>query len=345
MTETAPTIDRDQLTDLCREACRAAGASDQVADLLTEAALTAEDRGSPAVGVAHLLDYLNAMDAGRLDGRAEPQVHASRGAVLVCDARGGVAHAGFAQARSDLVAAARSQGVAVFAQHSMFTCGALGWFTEQLADEGLIAVATATSPALMSPAPGAGRVFGTNPMAYSMPRAGRPAFTVDQATSAVAFVSVRAAAERGEPIPEGWAVDEDGAATIDPQAALAGSLLPFGGYKGANLAWLVELLSSAAGGIWSIDAPAFDRGADPPGVGMWVLALDPEALAPGFPARAEEHVERLAAGGVRRPGSAEHDRVRLERLSIPNDVIVSLRRRVDPAASTTINEGASDADA
>ena len=59
------------------------------------------------------------------------------------------------------------------------------------------------------PAPGTGRVFGTNPMACSVPRPGRPPLTVDQASSSTAFVSVRAAAERGTPLPEGWAVDAE----------------------------------------------------------------------------------------------------------------------------------------
>ena len=68
------------------------------------------------------------------------------------------------------------------------------------------------------------------------------------------------AAERGTPLPEGWAVDADGRPTTDPEAALAGALLPFGGYKGANIALLVELLSSMAGGNWAMDAPAVGHG-------------------------------------------------------------------------------------
>ena len=137
-----------------------------------------------------------------------------------------------------------------------------------MAAAGLVAVATAVSPALLAAGPGTGPVFGTNPMAYSVPRAGRPPFTVDQASSSSAFVSVRHAAARGTPLPEGWAVDADGRPTTDPEAALAGALLPFGGYKGANIALLVELLSSMAGGRWAVDAPPWDSGPQSPSIGM-----------------------------------------------------------------------------
>jgi (2R)-3-sulfolactate dehydrogenase (NADP+) len=110
-------------------------------------------------------------------------------------------------------------------------------------------------------------------MAWSVPRPDRAPLTVDQASSSTAFVSVRDAAAQGTPLPEGWAVDADGRPTTDPEAALDGALLPFGGYKGANIALLVELLSSMAGGNWSMDGPPWDSGARSPSVGMFVSGV------------------------------------------------------------------------
>lgn len=100
-----------------------------------------------------------------------------------------------------------------------------------------------------------------------------------------------------------WAVDADGRPTTDPEAALTGALLPFGGYKGANIALLVELLSSIAGGRWAVDAPPWDSGSRSSSIGMFVLAVGHSALGPGFPARVDERLERLAGSGVRLPGS------------------------------------------
>ena len=86
--------------------------------------------------------------------------------------------------------------------------------------------------------------------------------------------------------------------TTDPEAALAGALLPFGGYKGANIALLVELLSSMAGGSWSMDAPPWDSGSRSPSIGMFVLADRPPRRRTAFPSGAEDHLDRLAAQGV-----------------------------------------------
>ena len=334
-TDDVVAVDRGEVGALCLAALDTAGASRRVAELLTEAALFAEDRGKAVVGVAHLLDHVDAMDDGRLDGRAVPRISRPSPAVTTSDARGGIAHTGFDEGFAGLVAAARRYGVAVFAQHGSFTCGQLGWFTERLAAGGLVAVATAVSPAVLAAGPGTGRVFGTNPMAYSVPRAGRPPFTVDQAASSTAFVSVREAAARGTHLPEGWAVDDDGRPTTDPEAALTGALLPFGGYKGANIALLVELLSSMAGGHWSMDAPPWDSGSRPPSIGMFVLAVDHSAFGPAFPARADEHLERLAGSGVRLSGSrrTESPAVPDGYLPLRADVLVALRRRAGSATT------------
>ncbi|MBC7279178.1 Ldh family oxidoreductase, partial [Nocardioides sp.] len=117
---------------------------------------------------------------------------------------------------------------------------------------------------------------------------------VDQASSATAWVAVRAAAERGEPIPPGVAVDPSGAPTTDAAAGIAGALLPFGGYKGGNIALLVELLATIAGGTFSSDAPPFQAGERSPGVGAMIIGVSPETLTPGYPAQLAAQLERWA---------------------------------------------------
>jgi hypothetical protein len=179
-------VNRHEVTSLCLAVLSSAGAGRRVAELLTEAALFAEDRSKAVVGVAHLLDHVDAMDDGRLDGRAVPRIAHPSPAVITSDARGGIAQTGFDESLAPLVQAARHYGLAAFAQQGSFTCGPLGWFTERLADAGLVAVATAVAPAMLAAGPGTGRVFGTNPMAYSVPRTDRAPFTVDQASSSTA---------------------------------------------------------------------------------------------------------------------------------------------------------------
>ncbi len=71
-------------------------------------------------------------------------------------------------------------------------------------------------------------------MAFSAPQAGGSPLLIDQSSSATAYVNVRAAAERGDTIPTGWAIDKEGRATTDPKAALEGTLLAFGGARGGQ---------------------------------------------------------------------------------------------------------------
>lgn len=298
----AVSVDAEDLRILCTAALRRTGAAERVADLLAEAALFAELHGMTGVGVPHLLDYLSALHEGRLDGAAEPQVTRPSGAVLHCDAERGVFHTGFDLAFADLVTTARDVGVAVLIQQNAYAGGQLGWFTHRLAESGLMALATVNSSALMSTGPGVGRVFGTNPMAFSVPRRSQAPITVDQASSAAAYANVREAVSKDQDLPTGWALDSSLRPTQDPQAALAGAMLPFGGYKGANVAWFVELFSVIGGGLWSVDAPSAYDGPDCPAVGMFLLALDPTSVAADFATRVEQHVERLATLGVRRPG-------------------------------------------
>ncbi|PJK20420.1 Ldh family oxidoreductase [Mycolicibacterium goodii] len=318
-------VQRAVIARLARIAMQRAGAADNVAELLVDAALFAEDRGMRGVGVAHLLDYLRAIDDGRMDATAVPTMDRLGPALLACDAQGGPFHTGFDAVFDDLVAAARNAGVAVFVQSGAFAGGQLGWFTERLSTHGLAALGAINSNALLATAPGTGRVLGTNPMSYSFPRPDGQVMTVDQAASASAYVNVREAAAKGQPIPDGWAVDSAGVPTTDADAALRGAMLPFGGYKGANIAWMVELLAGMSGGNWSIDSPPFDSGFECPGVGMFILAIDVSKLRHDFVERADAHIRRLGKQGVRPPGTPRVEP--LDQVFLRADVLEALRRR------------------
>jgi len=298
----------DSARDFARAALEAAGAGRAMAQSLAEATVAAELRGRGSVGFAHLVDYIDGLKAGRIDGAAEPVSGSPAPAIVEVDARGGIAQHGFDLAFDTLCGRAFELGVASLALRNSFTTGELGHYAIRLAERGLLALAATNGPPLMAP-PGVTRsVYCTNPLAFAAPGVDGPALLIDQASSATAFVNLREAASRGAPIPEGWAVDGQGAPTTDPAAALTGHLLPFGGVRGANVALMVEILAAAlTGANWSLDAPSFVTGDHSPGIGLFVLAIAPRGHAADLATRLGAHLERLAGLGVHVPGKGKRD--------------------------------------
>lgn len=290
--------------DLARTALMRVGMAEPAAMSLARATVDAEAAGKPAVGFLHLTDYLRSLVDGRIDGRAEPLITSPVPAIMKCDAMGGVAQHGFSIAHEELTSKAKTFGIAVFASCNSYTTGELGWYAARLAQEGLVALAATNGPALLAGAGGTQAVYCTNPIAFAAPLDDGRLVLIDQASSATAFVNIREAAARGAAIPDDWALDQDGATTTDPFAAMQGALLAFGGTRGANIALMVETLAAGlTGANWSLDAPDFQSGAASPGAGLFVLALAPQLLADGFSARFAAQVERLSGEyGVHIPG-------------------------------------------
>jgi (2R)-3-sulfolactate dehydrogenase (NADP+) len=143
-------------------------------------------------------------------------------------------------------------------------------------------------------------VFGTNPIAFACPLPGAAPIVVDLSLSKVARGNILAARQKGERIPEGWALDGAGAPTTDPEAALAGTMLPLGDAKGTALALMVELLAAGlTGANYAAEASSFlDAEGPPPGTGQLIIAFDPDAFAGGV-----AHFGRLAAMIAAQPGA------------------------------------------
>lgn len=319
------TLTLDEALALCQAAARRHGAHPEMAQAIAAAAVRAEAEGQPTVGLAHFVDYLDALSAGRIDGAATPRLTRPAPAIILSDADKGAAHTGFDRAFDDLVATARGFGLALFVQKNAYTCGALGPFAARLAEAGLIGFAATNGPALLAGSGGTRPVFCTNPLAFAAPLAGGPPLLIDQASSTTAYVNIRQAAREGKAIPAGWALDKDGMPTTDPHQAMAGALLAFGGARGANVALMVEVLSAGlTGANWSLDAGSISRGNESPGTGLFVLAIDPALLDPDFAQRMAAQVKRLSDDyGVHIPGPAKAQaRAKAERdgITVPRSV-------------------------
>jgi (2R)-3-sulfolactate dehydrogenase (NADP+) len=317
---------RDELTELCERALLGSGASPAQAAVLAEATVEAELLGRRPVGVSHLLDYVDGFRSGRI-AQGSPSLERRSAVISTVDCRGGIAQHGFDVALSGLCAGAVEHGLSVAALHHCFTAGELDYFVRRLNRRGLMGLACANSPALVRVAGARGPLLGSNPLAFGVPLPHGRRLAFDQASSATAWVAVRDAAMRDEPIPTTWAVDGSGAPTTSAAAALEGALLPFGGYKGGNIALLVEVLATLGGGLFSVDAPPFDHGAASPSVGVVVVAVSIETLDPGYLGRLDAQLDRWKVEHGADPDvwTAHHE---AESSSIPRDLYEHLRSGV-----------------
>ena len=197
-------------------------------------------------------------------------------------------------------------GIVAVAVRNSHHAGALGWIVERLAVAGMVALAFTNSPAAIAPWGGTTALFGTNPIAFAAPRAGQAPLVIDASLSKVARGRIMVAAQRGEPIPEGWALDPEGRPTTDAKAALAGAMLPLGEAKGAALVLMVEVLAAVlTGGRFGFEASSFFTAeGPPPRIGQLLLLLDPTST--GGPEVADRLDTLLAAilgqPGTRLPG-------------------------------------------
>ncbi len=281
---------------VAKRALVACGCTPAVAESVARAGVVAQSEGLDGVGLRHLLDYCEALGAGRVDGQAAYEVRKASPVLFHADAAAGFPHPAFDHTFAQLVAGATAYGVAVFALRGGFTCGALGYFACRLAEHKLVAMAAANAgPAAVAASGSREAVFSTNPLAFAVPRAGKYPLLIDQSSSRAALVNLRLAAEKGQTIPDGWALDADGRPTNDPARALAGVLIAFGGRRGANVALMVEMLAAGlTGANWSVDAPSFSEGRHNPGAGLFVLAVNPQLLlGEGFEERFETYFQRL----------------------------------------------------
>jgi len=304
---------------------RGHGVSEEQTRAIATTVTNAERDDCKSHGLFRVPGYVKSVLSGKVDVKAVPQIRDLAAGVIQVDGMHGFSPLALEMGRAPLVERARSQGIAALAVINAHHFAALWPEVEPLAEQGLAAFAFVDSFSYVAPAGGSKPLYGTNPMAFAWPRENHPPLVFDQATSASARGEIQIHLRDGKPIPEGWAIGPDGQPTTDPETALAGAQLPFGGYKGAALSLMVELLAGAlVGDVFSFEATARDnRDGGPPEGGELIIAIDPSRCVPsgmrsGQLARAEAlFAQVLAQDGTRLPS----DRRYAARLTTPTEGI------------------------
>jgi LDH2 family malate/lactate/ureidoglycolate dehydrogenase len=289
-------------------------AAERVAALMSRADL----QGSDGHGIIRLAPYVQRIRSGGINTRPTISVVTERAGMALLDGDNAMGHLVMEDATRLAIEKARTAGVAwVGARHSNHA-GPASLYARMPLEHDMIGMYFAVGNANHLPAwGGLDMLLSTNPIAVAIPSADDAPVVLDMATTVAAYGKVKARAQKGEAMPEGWMVDRAGQPLLDPKRAAEGFLLPIGGYKGYGLALIIGLLAGTLNGA-AMGRDVVDFNVDqttPTNTGQAILAIDPGAFGDvaAFKARVSEVARDLRASermpGVDRiwlPGEQSH---------------------------------------
>ncbi len=310
-----------------------------VADLMTEAEL----QGSDGHGAIRLAPYVKRIRAGGINLRPDIRITHERAATALVDGDNAMGHLVMKRAAEIAVEKARSAGMAWVGSVHSNHAGPASLYARMALPHDMIGLYFAVGNANhLPPWGGLTMLLSTNPIAVAIPAHDEPPVVLDMATTVAAYGKVKAKAQRGEAMPEGWMIDREGRPLTDPTRADEGFLLPIGGYKGYGLALVVGLLSGTLNGA-AMGREVIDFNHDfvtPTNTGQAIAMIDINAF--GDPAEFKRRVDTLVRDlrasermpGVDRiwlPGEQSHaKRIAHQRDGIP--IGAALRRALDGVA-------------
>ncbi len=321
MAPTSPVIAADALRNWVAALLRARSMPPDHAEIVALALVDANLRGIDTHGVRQLPDYLGLLARRVISVMPDLQIAVAGPLLKVQAGRGFGAIVG-TLAVDAAIEVARKEGCAIATIAEVGHLGALGYFTRRAAGAGLVALLMQNGPPLMAPAGSSQRAIGNNPLSFAAPVEGHGPIVFDMAASEAAFGKIIEAKAAGTPIPEGWALDNTGAPTRDPAAALSGMLLPIAGGKGLGLAMMVQCFAGSLSGT----RPVWGEGI----FGGFLMLVDPAATIgeAAFQADMSHWLAHYkAATGGRLPGE-RGDALLAERsrtgVLLPPDLIAAL---------------------
>ena len=294
-----------------------ADAAERAAELIVRSDLA----GADGHGIFRLPQYVRRLRAGGINPSPSIRTVSETAAMAVVDGDNGLGHLVMDRATGLAVEKARDGGAAWIGVKGSNHAGAASVWAAAMLPHDMIGLYLAVGSANhMAPWGGTDLLLSTNPIAVAVPAGEEAPIVVDMATTVAAYGKVKIAAQRGEPIPEGWMIDRQGRPLTDPARSADGLLVPSGGYKGYALALIFGLLAGtlndAAFGADVIDFNKDDVSATNTGQAVLALSLSRFGGVEAFKRRVDLVVRQIR-GSARLPG---FDQVR-----VPGENRVRLR--------------------
>lgn len=306
-------------------------------------AVDAELRGVRSHGLVRVGVFAERLRRGTVNPRPRLRVLTDLPAFSLLDGDHGMSAVVGRRAMETAIAKAAACGIGAAAIRRSSHTGHVGYFAAMALEHGMVGMVLSGAATNLAPWGGAERMLGNNPVAFAVPSNQEFPVLFDIATSKVARGYILLAAKKGEPIPEGWALDPGGNPTTDASLAARGTLLPFGGHKGYGLALMFSFLTAAlSGNGFDADQPDWLEAERPFSLPMFCLAIDAARCLGGDYRRAVDEAirrlkgSRLAPGfdEIRIPGEGAHRRY-LRALEEGIPVPEALMREMDQLAART----------
>lgn len=250
-------------------------------------------RGIDSHGVLRIPQYVASVERGGMNPHAQIRIERETPAALLIEADHAFGPVVTTLAMRRVMAKATQVGVGWAVIRNTTHQGAMGYYALMAAEAGMAGLAIVCNPPNMAPTGAKAAGVHNSPIAIAVPAKRYGALVLDMATSVAAFGKIQLAIDKGTPIPQGWALDQDGNPTTDPRQARI--LLPAGGYKGYGLALMFECLSSLLAGNPLLEPILLHTGTVRPGTQNSVVAAV-NIAAFGEVEDYREHVDRLIEG-------------------------------------------------
>jgi len=336
---TATKIDPGRLLRFATAVYVAAGMSQEDAHLCADTLVQADLWGHQSHGVMRLSWYAARLKAGACDPKAKPELLVDAGGLALIDGNDGMGQVLTARAAHEAVRRAKAHGIAAVGIRNSNHFGTAFYFTLMAAREGCVAFLSTNASPAMAPWGGRRKTVGTNPWSWACPAGSRAPMVLDIANTGVARGKIYLAKQKGQSIPEGWAINAAGAPTTDPAEAIEGIILPMAQHKGYAIALMMDMLSGVlTGSGFGAQIAGPYQAERRSRAGQLMIALNIEAMQPlaEFNARMEQLISQiksvpLAQGfsEVFYPGEIEarnETRNRAEGLLLPDDTLADLKR-------------------
>ena len=240
-------LSREELKSLMKNKLIQAGLREDHADQTAEILTWAQERGFASHGAVRVEYYCERIFKGGITHEPNITWNQTGPCSGIMDGDNGIGYWVATKATEKAIEMAKENGVAIVGMANVSHTGAIGYYTEMCAKEGLAAITFCQSDPMAVPYGGTEPYYGTNPISFACPTADDRNVVFDMATTVQAWGKILDKRSQGAEIPADWAVDEDGAPVTDPHKVNA--LVPIAGAKGYGLMMMVDIFSGVLLGV------------------------------------------------------------------------------------------------